>query len=161
MSSLSWNPSRKSVSWKGFLWSVAGCYCFRFVPFCSITSLLIIRDMSMQHLFIYIYIYLISVHFYSCHLLLGERIKFNPPCSFQRSLPWASGPLCQFLIVVLVMFLRSTSRDLPRNFRWQVSARFGRCRGFDEGFLVRPSDTWGGRKIEDCRGSGDAPNDFT
>ena len=71
-------------------------------PFCSIASSLIIRDMSSNT-------YLISVHFYAWHLLLGKRIKFN-----QRSLPWASGPLCQFLI----MLLTSTSRRSTTELGW-------------------------------------------
>lgn len=92
---------RKSVSWKGFLWRVAGCYCFRFVPFCSMTSLhtCILSPST-------------SIHVTSCWEKASSSINMFVPKKLALSI---SFPLCQFLIVVLVMFLPSTSRDPPRN----------------------------------------------
>ncbi len=72
-------------------------------PFCSITSSLMIRDMSSNT-------YLISV-LYSCHLLLGKRIKFNQhvrskEACLEHQIPYVSFSLC---------FSHQHLGDLPRN----------------------------------------------
>ena len=87
---------------------------------------------------LFTHLYLISVHFYSCHLLLGESIKFNQhvrskEACLEHQLPFMSVSHCGSGDVSPINIKGSTAEWGG----WQVSARFGWCRGFDEGFLVR------------------------